>query len=60
MELKRQRNLGLDLVRVTEAAALAAGQWMGRGNGEEADRAASLAMRELLDTLPMDGRMVLG
>jgi len=60
MELRRQRNLGLDLVRVTEAAALAAGQWMGRGDAEAADRAASHAMRDLLDTLPMDGRIVLG
>jgi fructose-1,6-bisphosphatase II len=60
MQLRRQRNLGLDLVRVTEAAALVAGQWMGRGEGEAADVAAAQAMRELLDTLPMDGRIVLG
>jgi fructose-1,6-bisphosphatase II len=54
------RNLALDLVRVTEAAALAAGRWIGRGDKNSADRAAVDAMRAMLDTVPMDGRVVIG
>ena len=54
------RNLGLDLVRATEAAALAAGRWMGRGLVEEADDAAALAMYQALNTLDMAGRIVIG
>lgn len=49
------RNLGLDLVRVTEAAALAAGRWMGRGQKEAGDGAAVRAMRLMLATVEMDG-----
>ena len=49
------RNLALELVRVTEAAALAAARWVGRGDKESADQAAVDAMRLLLDTVPMDG-----
>ena len=49
------RNLALELVRVTEAAALAAARWVGRGEKEEADQAAVDAMRLMLDTVPMDG-----
>ncbi|HWQ15955.1 MAG TPA: class II fructose-bisphosphatase [Roseiflexaceae bacterium] len=54
------RNLGLDLVRATEAAALAAGRWMGLGKRDEADDAAGAAMLRALNTLDMDGRLVVG
>ncbi len=54
------RNLALELVRVTEAAALSAARWMGRGDKEAADQAAVDAMRLLLDTVPMDGVVVIG
>jgi fructose-1,6-bisphosphatase II len=57
---KPDRNLALELVRVTEAAALAAARWVGRGEKEEADQAAVDAMRLLLDTVPMDGVVVIG
>ncbi|MGQ9489432.1 MAG: class II fructose-bisphosphatase [Anaerolineae bacterium] len=55
-----ERNLALDLVRVTEAAALAAGRWMGRGQKEAADQAAVDAMRLVLNTIEMDGVIVIG
>jgi fructose-1,6-bisphosphatase II len=54
------RNLALELVRVTEAAALAAARWVGRGDKEQADQAAVDAMRLLLDTVPMDGTVIIG
>jgi fructose-1,6-bisphosphatase II len=54
------RNLALELVRVTEAAALAAGRWMGRGDKEAVDRAAVEAMRLVLNTIRMDGIVVIG
>ena len=54
------RNLALELVRVTEAAALAAGRWQGRGDKEAADQAAVDAMRFMMDTVPMDGIVVIG
>ncbi len=54
------RNLALDLVRVTEAAALAAAKWMGRGDKNAADGAAVDAMRLLMNTLTMDGVVVIG
>ena len=54
------RNLALELVRVTEAAALAAARWVGRGEKESADGAAVDAMRLLLSTVPMDGIVVIG
>ena len=54
------RNLGLDLVRVTEASALAAGRWMGLGRRNDADQAAASAMFEALNTLDMDGYVVIG
>jgi fructose-1,6-bisphosphatase II len=60
MEHQIGRNLALELVRVTEAAALTAGRWMGRGQKEAADRAAVDAMRSLLNTIPMDGVVVIG
>jgi fructose-1,6-bisphosphatase II len=54
------RNLALELVRVTEAAALAAAKCMGRGDKEAADQAAVDAMRLLMDTVTMDGVVVIG
>src|SRR4051794_12977785 len=57
---KPDRNLALELVRVTEAAALAAARWVGRGDKEQADQAAVDAMRLMLDTVPMDGVVVIG
>ncbi|HVE95276.1 MAG TPA: class II fructose-bisphosphatase [Acidimicrobiales bacterium] len=54
------RNLAMELVRVTEAAALAASRWMGRGDKEGADGAAVDAMRIVLDTVTMDGIVVIG
>ena len=57
---KPDRNLALELVRVTEAAAMAAGRWVGKGEKESADGAAVDAMRLLLDTVPMDGIVVIG
>ena len=54
------RNLAMELVRVTEAAALAAARWMGRGDKEAADQAAVDAMRVMLDTVSMDGVVVIG
>src|SRR5205807_1439891 len=54
------RNLAMELVRVTEAAALAASRWMGRGDKEGADGAAVNAMRLILQTVPMDGVVVIG
>ena len=56
----QDRNLALDLVRVTEAAALAAHRWMGRGNKIEADGAATEAMRRAFDTVAIDGTVVIG
>jgi fructose-1,6-bisphosphatase II len=54
------RNLALELVRVTEAAALAAARWVGRGDKEAADQAAVDAMRLMLDTVAMAGVVVIG
>ena len=54
------RNLALELVRVTEAAALAAARLVGRGDKEAADQAAVDAMRGVLETVPMDGVVVIG
>jgi fructose-1,6-bisphosphatase II len=54
------RNLALELVRVTEAAALAAARFIGRGDKEAADQAAVDAMRHVLDTVSMDGVVVIG
>ena len=58
--LMMERNLALELVRVTEAAALAASNWVGRGDKEAADAAAVAAMRETFGTLHMQGRVVIG
>jgi fructose-1,6-bisphosphatase II len=54
------RNLALELVRVTEAAALAAGRWVGRGDKEAADQAAVDGMHAVLHTIHMDGVVVIG
>ena len=54
------RNLAMELVRVTEAAALAAARWVGGGDKEAADGAAVDAMRVVLDTVPMDGVVIIG
>jgi len=54
------RNLAMELVRVTEAAALAAGRWVGRGDKIAADQAAVDAMRLMIDTVSMDGVVVIG
>jgi fructose-1,6-bisphosphatase II len=54
------RNLALELVRVTEAAAMGAGRWVGRGDKIAADQAAVDAMRAMLDTVVMDGVVVIG
>ena len=55
-----ERNLALEAVRVTEAAALAASRWMGRGDERAADQAAVDAMREALNGLAIDGTVVIG
>src|SRR5438874_5805899 len=54
------RNLALELVRVTEAAAMGAGRWIGRGDKNAADQAAVDAMRAMLDTVSMAGMVVIG
>ncbi len=55
-----ERNLGLDLVRVTETAALAAARWLGRGDKEAVDQAAVDGMRLHLSTIDIDGKVVIG
>ncbi|AWB82212.1 fructose-bisphosphatase class II [Corynebacterium yudongzhengii] len=54
------RNLAMELVRVTEAAALASGRWVGRGQKERGDGAAVDAMRHLVNSVEMDGVVVIG
>ena len=54
------RNLAMELVRVTEAAALASGRWVGRGKKNEGDGAAVDAMRQLINSVSMDGVVVIG
>jgi fructose-1,6-bisphosphatase II len=54
------RNLSLELARATEAAALMAGRWMGRGEKEKSDQAAVDALRQVLDTIEMEGMVVIG
>ncbi len=54
------RELTLELVRVTEVAALACAQWMGRGRKNEADEAATNAMRAMFDTININGTVVIG
>src|SRR6185503_16676022 len=57
---KPDRNLALEMARVTEVAALAAARWIGRGDKEAADQAAVDAMRVLLGSVHMDGVVVIG
>ncbi len=57
---KVDRNLALELVRVTEAAAMAAGRWVGRGDKNGADAVAVNAMRVMISTIGMDGVVVSG
>src|SRR5215218_5108078 len=54
------RNLALELVRVTEAAAMAGARWVGRGDKNGADGAAVNAMRQLINTVSMNGVVVIG
>ena len=54
------RNIAMELVRTTEAAALAAARWVGRGDKNGADQAAVSAMRLMMDTVDMDGVIVIG
>ena len=58
--LPPDRNLALELVRVTEAAAMGASRWIGRGDKNAADQAAVDAMRAMLDTVSMSGVVVIG
>lgn len=58
--MRIERNLGMDLMRATEMAALRAGRMMGRGDKNAADQAAVDAMRYALDNVPMDGVVVIG
>jgi len=55
-----ERELSLEIVRVTEAAALASAPWMGRGDKNEADGAATSAMRLMFDTVSIQGTVVIG
>lgn len=55
-----ERSLSMELVRVTEAAALSSARWMGRGKKDEADDAATTAMRDVFNTIPMQGTVVIG
>ena len=57
---KPSRNLAMELVRVTEAAALSAGRFMGRGEKELADKAAVDAMRLVLNSIDMEALVVIG
>src|SRR5579885_2975514 len=56
----RERNLGMELVRVTEAAALSAGRWMGTGDKTKVDQTAVDAMRQSIDGVDMNGVVVIG
>ena len=60
MQEHLSRNLGLDLVRATEAAAIAAGRWMGLGKPVEANNAAAAAMAQALNTFDIDGQIIIG
>jgi fructose-1,6-bisphosphatase II len=60
MTERPDRNLAMELVRVTEAAALGAGRWVGRGDKVAADQAAVDAMRLMIDSVSMDGVVVIG
>ena len=55
-----ERSLSMELVRVTEGAALSSARWMGRGKKDEADDAATTAMRDVFNTVDMQGTVVIG
>src|SRR5690625_4218277 len=55
-----ERSLTMELVRVTEAAALSSARWVGKGNKNDADDAATSAMHTVFDTIPMQGKVVIG
>src|SRR6266550_3323605 len=59
-ELRTERELSLDFLRVTEAAAIAAARTMGQGDRKYSDQVAVESMREVMDTVPMRGRIVIG
>src|SRR5437016_13182605 len=59
-ELRTERELSLDFLRVTEAAAIAPARTMGQGDRKYSDQIAVEAMREVMDTVPMRGRIVIG
>ncbi len=59
-EVRTERELSLDFLRVTEAAAIAAARTMGQGNRKYSDQVAVEAMREVMDSVPMRGRVVIG
>ncbi len=60
VEARISRNISMELARVTEAAALAAGRWIGRDEKEKADQAAVDAMRRVLNTIEFEGEVVIG
>lgn len=60
MESLPSRNLALELVRVTETAAIAASSWVGHGDKNAADKSAVDAMRQMISTVHMDGTVVIG
>lgn len=60
MEKHLSRNMGMDLIRATESAAANSGRWMGLGNPKEADLAATRALLEMLNTIEIDGTVVIG
>ena len=59
-ELRTERELSLDFLRVTEAAAISAARTMGQGDRKYSDQVAVEAMREVMDSVPMRGRIVIG
>jgi len=59
-EVRTERELSLDFLRVTEAAAIAAARTMGQGDRKYSDQVAVEAMREVMDSVPMRGRVVIG
>jgi fructose-1,6-bisphosphatase II len=60
LHMRPDRNMALELVRVTEAGAMAAGRWVGRGDKEGGDGAAVNAIRQLVNTVAMRGGVVIG
>jgi fructose-1,6-bisphosphatase II len=59
LHMRPDRNMALELVRVTEAGAMAAGRWVGRGDKEGGDGAAVNAIRQLVNTVAMCGVVVI-